>query len=124
MTQTADASQIRHAQQLAALPESEAWGLLGPIAAQLPASWRTLTTFDDGAMLAHRDGRRVILSVAREQDGKRWMHLSISRPDRLPSYGDLCDAKRVFVGADRKAIQVFAPEAEHVNLHAGASCGA
>jgi hypothetical protein len=36
----------------------------------------------------------------------------------MPTYADLCLAKRDLVGRFRKAIQIFPPETEHVNLHA------
>tara|TARA_Y100000310_G_scaffold343463_1_gene451203 strand:- start:1249 stop:1530 length:282 start_codon:yes stop_codon:yes gene_type:complete len=59
----------------------------------------------------------LIISWAIEQDNRRWCHLSIAREDVLPSYDDLCHVKRLFLGADAKAIQMFPPEAEHVNIH-------
>jgi len=68
-------------------------------------------------MLRHPDGRQVMISVLIEADGHPWLHVSLSRRSRLPSYADLTDTKRAFVGADRKAIQVFPAEAEHVNCH-------
>ncbi len=61
-------------------------------------------------------GLAVIFSVE-WHDNKRWMHLSASRRSRLPTYDDLVWAKKLFIG-DRKAIQVFAPKAEHVNYSA------
>jgi hypothetical protein len=59
----------------------------------------------------------VILSARREEDGHDWLHVSLSRADRLPDYDDLCKVKRDWVGRFRKAIQVFPPEDEHVNVH-------
>lgn len=63
-------------------------------------------------------GLLVQLSGAVELDGRRWVHVSCSRRDRMPSYEDLCLVKRLFIGRDRKALQVFVPEAEHFNFHA------
>jgi hypothetical protein len=65
----------------------------------------------------HPSGLAALVSVLVEQDGEQWLHVSISRPDRMPTYTDLVMAKRDLVGRFRKAIQVFAPESEHVSVH-------
>lgn len=59
----------------------------------------------------------VIASGATEADGKRWIHVSLSRPSRLPSWEDVREVKDTFIGPDRKAIQVLPPKAEYVNVH-------
>lgn len=59
----------------------------------------------------------VICSASVEKDGKRWMHVSCSRPSSLPTWEDLRLVKDTFIGRDKKAIQVLPPEAEYVNLH-------
>ncbi len=65
-----------------------------------------------------RDGLSVLVSVARQpEDGRCWLHVSATRPDRIPSYEDLCLVKRVFVGADRQALQIFPRAERHVSLH-------
>lgn len=114
---TVDLAKIRAVQATRTLPEDEAWTLLGPVTDRLPVAWRTSATTEDGLMVRRPDGLAVILSVAREKDERRWLHLSTSRPDRLPSYDDLCEVKRLFLGPERKAIQVFAPTTEHINIH-------
>lgn len=59
----------------------------------------------------------VICSAQVEADGKRWIHVSCSRADRLPSWKDLRRVKDVFVGVHRKAVQVFPAQSEYVNVH-------
>lgn len=59
----------------------------------------------------------AIITGATEADGKRWVHVSYSRPSRMPSYFDGVQVKRDFLGPERKAIAVFAPEDEHVSIH-------
>lgn len=83
----------------------------------LPPPWRLLELSADGG--AYTDGQRVIItSVAKEEDGRHWLHTSVTQKDlTLPSYGDLCAMKALFIGADRKAIMVFAPSREHINIH-------
>lgn len=66
---------------------------------------------------AHRDGRHVLLSVGRHDDGRNWLHVSVTVPKRIPFYAELCDVKDLFIGRDRQAIQVFPPRDRHVNIH-------
>jgi hypothetical protein len=64
----------------------------------------------------HRDRRRVIVSVG-QHDGQWWLHVSVSREKYIPSYEDLADVKRVFVGDALQAVQIFPRRERHVNLH-------
>lgn len=59
----------------------------------------------------------VLATVGVERDDKLWLHVSASCRSRTPSYEELCQVKLVFVGRKRKAIQIFATEEEHVNIH-------
>ncbi len=60
---------------------------------------------------------QLIIDSRIMKDGCEWVHLSISHPDSLPTYEELCAAKDWFIGKDKKAIQVFAPSTEHYNHH-------
>lgn len=82
----------------------------------LPASWEMVQRGEDGAAFCSKDGRVVILSGSTEQDGHRWLHMSMSRADRLPSWEDLKEGKEIFVG-DRTAIQIFPKKEKYVNIH-------
>lgn len=83
----------------------------------LPDGWSILQRFSDGYVLQERAGLRVIASTAPHEDGRDWLHVSISREKRLPSYDDLKYVKSVIVGNDRWAAQFFPPASEHVNIH-------
>ena len=61
-------------------------------------------------------GLTVIVSVDKELDDKHWLHVSMSRKNRIPTYTDMCLVKDIFIGTDKKAIQVFPKEREKVNL--------
>lgn len=63
------------------------------------------------------DGLVVVVDCAKKEDGKFWRHVSFSRKDRMPSYYDITDVKKYFVGEKRKAIFVLPAETEHVNIH-------
>jgi hypothetical protein len=63
----------------------------------------------------HINGRRVVVSVG-FHDGW-WLHVSVSREKRIPSYEDLADVKRVFVTDAVQAVQIFPRRERHVNIH-------
>lgn len=82
-----------------------------------PVGWHRVAEAGDGAAYDHRDGRRVILSGNREGDGRRWLHLSISRRSRVPSWEDLTGARDDLLPADRYAYQVLPPRDRWVSIH-------
>lgn len=63
----------------------------------------------------HRDGRLVIVSIGRH-DEQWWLHVSVSRAKYIPSYEDLADVKRAFVGPRHQALQIFPTADRHVNI--------
>lgn len=63
------------------------------------------------------NGLRVIVTIAKYEDGNVWRHISMSHPNKLPSYKEMCICKKAFCGDDKKVIQVFPPKSEHVNIH-------
>lgn len=82
----------------------------------LPAGWYESPTHMGFWMRA--DGLKVMLSVeAKDGDDRKWLHVSLSREDRLPSWDDVRTVKDIFVGRDKTAIQVLPPESEYVNLN-------
>lgn len=63
------------------------------------------------------NGLMIIASVGKYEDGHEWLHISVSRKSRIPSYEDITRVKRDFIGEDRKAITVLPEKKYHVNLH-------
>lgn len=85
---------------------------------KLHPGWELLEKRCDGGMWINRPrGLSVICSIAREADGKRWLHVSLSRPSAMPRYEDLVYVKRQFLGDDFKAIMVLPAKRHHVNIH-------
>lgn len=86
----------------------------------LPEAWERLSPDgwdDDGAAWDNRGmGLRVILSVGREEDDRLWLHASVSRRSRVPTYEDLAVLRNLFLG-NRKAVMVFPEERNYVNIH-------
>jgi hypothetical protein len=87
----------------------------------LPIGWHELKEWrleDIGRRYQNRiSGMTVLLSGRVELDGKRWVHLSVSYPDRLPTWEDLVYAKELFMGRESRALQVIPPRSEYINLH-------
>ena len=60
---------------------------------------------------------KFIVSISVEEDGRWWLHASVSRTDmKLPTYADLKHLKHFTIGDDRTAYQVFPPADHHINL--------
>lgn len=62
-------------------------------------------------------GLQVIWSLAIELDERIWLHVSASRPNRLPSYEEMAEIKAIFIGGNHYAYSVWPPKAKHVNIH-------
>ena len=70
----------------------------------------------DGYAATFKD-LKFIVSVGREDDGKLWLHSSVSRRDRkLPTYDDLKTLKTYVVGEHRTALQVFPPAEKYIDF--------
>lgn len=84
----------------------------------LPGHWQEVEVRLDGrAYRNDRQGLRVIWSVAREQDGRLWQHVSVSHRARLPTWDELVRVKEWLIGRDVDAYQVLPARERWVNLH-------
>lgn len=83
----------------------------------LPDGWSTLVPGRAGYESTSRDGLRVLMGAHIEEDGCVWLHVSFSRRTRIPDWKDTVRVKHIFIGENRKAISVFPPAAEYVNVH-------
>lgn len=84
---------------------------------EIPSNWRLIKAGIDGAAYQSRNGLKVILSCCIEADEKNWVHLSVSRKNRLPDWAEFTQVKEIFLGKEALAIQVLAPRSEWVNHH-------
>lgn len=85
-------------------------GDVGPFA-------RVRSMGDGGMWRHHIFALTVIMSAARELDEKRWIHLSVARPSKLPDWEDITHVRNLFLGPEAMAIQVIAPASRHVSIH-------
>lgn len=93
---------------------------------ELPQGWKRENNAFMELLGAHPDecptfssscGLFVTITQGVEQDKHIWIHVSISRKKREPSYYDLCDVKKIFLGENAMAYLLFPPTREHVNIH-------
>ena len=103
---------------------SAAFEMLSPdgvLPRPLPPSWRKigLSRMMHPLIRGFRSdhGFIALADVTRRQHGRRWLHISVSHRERCPTWEEMCDAKDIFIGADRVAVQVHPRAAEHVSLH-------
>ena len=93
--------------------------LYSPLA--LPAGWQFQETTSGplaGQFRYANKGLLVIFTADRLWgDNKIWLHVSMSRQNRLPSYEDMTMVKDIFIGKLRQALQIFPREDRHVNIH-------
>lgn len=82
----------------------------------LPHGWTRAGGLDNAYRHIHRR-IVVIVSAAREADGRRWIHVSVSHRDRLPTWEELREVKDWIIGRAALAVQVLPRAEEYVNLH-------
>lgn len=88
----------------------------------VPASWRMIERSPGGGIFV-RGSIQVILSVARYEDGRIWLHASACGRTgnggfRLPDWDEFKRVKNDFIGCDRWAYQVFPDERNYINQNA------
>lgn len=62
------------------------------------------------------DGGLAVCTSTDEINGALWIHVSVSRKSRTPTYEDMARVKSAFIGDDRPAYHVFPKAAEHRNF--------
>lgn len=50
-------------------------------------------------------------------DGEGWEHVSVSMPNRTPSWEQMCFIKNLFWGEDETVVQYHPPKSEYINNH-------
>lgn len=68
----------------------------------------------NGAFLL--EGRKRALMII-ASDGGGWEHVSVSLPDRCPTWDEMCAVKALFWDPDDCVMQLHPPASRHVNNH-------
>jgi len=82
----------------------------------VPDCWETLQA-PAPALAWISDGLKVLASCDRIEDQTWWLHVSLSRGRRLPSWEELRNVKELFIGRQHVAVQVFPADRDYINLH-------
>ena len=83
----------------------------------VPDSWSPVPMPGPLQGWKREDGLVVAVSRDQSEAGSWWLHVSVSRHNRLPSWEDLKDVKELFCGRQAYAVQVFPPDRDYVNLY-------
>ena len=59
--------------------------------------------------------KRHIFCIA--SDGMGWEHVSVSFPDRCPTWEEMCFVKNQFWGEDDLVVQLHPPKSEYIDNH-------
>lgn len=67
----------------------------------------------------NKTGKRGVLAPLRviASDGLYWEHVSVSLPERCPSWQEMCFIKHMFWDAEDAVMQLHPPESSYVNNH-------
>lgn len=87
-----------------------------PMDSATPPHWKKEMKTNDGVewVILDKKKKPVLLVVATGilKEGKKWLHLSISRRNGMPSWEELKEIKGYVVGTDKHAYMVLSPEKE------------
>lgn len=104
-------------------PVSESMGARHPFVAALkkPAGWEERAANANpvnvwGSRLFRTPGGLAVIITVDDVVGSAWVHISVSRRSRTPSYEDLLLVRRALLGEDRPAYQVFPVKSEYRSL--------
>jgi hypothetical protein len=94
------------------------WSRIDEGLKRMPEHWQCMVRGDDGIQcITDRLRMKAIFSGCREDDGKLWLHLSVSTERGVPNWEQMVKAKNIFLGEDALAVQIFPRKANYVNLH-------
>lgn len=69
----------------------------------------------DGAFFVLAPSGKCLKVIS--SSGPEWEHVSVSLPDRCPTWEEMDWIKRMFWRPDETAMQLHVPESQHVNIH-------
>lgn len=85
-----------------------------------PANWHIIEQAHDGLMWQRLNGEalKVMESTSVSSDGRTWLHVSVSKPNRkTPSYDDIQMLRKLFIGENRECYHIFPTKDRYVNIN-------
>ena len=109
-------------------PHEQAFPYEWPNVRFLPSNWYRDHKAEENCLIqAHftydaiyrnrKTGLLVLCSTEKHADGREWLHISLSKIASVPTYEDLNLCRRLFLGEDKYAVQIWPPRKEYVNVH-------
>ena len=84
----------------------------------LPVVWKQIKSPVPKQKAYENSLRSLYVIVTEEKyDGDWWRHISVSHPNAIPNWKEMCMVKDLFIGKDKKAIQIHPLKGEYYNLH-------
>lgn len=87
------------------------WDLLEESFVDTPEGGREL-----GGIAYLRQSLSVLFGAEEHRGAGEWLHVSLARPHKLPTWEDVARVKSVFLG-DELCVQVLPPRRQYVNVH-------
>ncbi len=87
-----------------------------------PKAWSNTNRWGDGLVWERLIGERlmVIEDISLQLDGRKWHHVSFSRPNKkMPTYEDIQAVRKAFISEQRESYMVFPTADRYVNIHSG-----
>jgi hypothetical protein len=69
------------------------------------------------ASYIRNDGQLKVLMTEEPHEGTKWLHVSVSHPERYPTWDEIHFVKDLFIGKDKDAVMILPEEKYYVNLH-------
>ena len=83
-----------------------------------PEYWNELKSPAPEYMRVWRNrGLQTLISKSITKDTRWWWHVSVSRPDRMPTWQELAKVRKDFFGEEIEFYQVLPKRSEYVNVH-------
>ena len=90
----------------------------------VPNQYRVKNGFMGSTDAIGNNGQFVVKSLklknslnCQASDGMGWEHVSVSRPDRCPTWEEMCFIKSLFWDSEDRVVQFHPPESEYINDH-------
>ena len=73
----------------------------------IPFDWIITSIRDNSASYRHLLSMLVVSESIHEQDGQRWLHVTISHSARVPTWQEIRRVKSIWIGDNRTAYHVL-----------------
>ena len=88
----------------------------------LPSNWKEgplpgSLAGAEGASYARDDGAVSVIATREPHEGTTWLHISLARRDRYPTWEEIRFIKDLFVGRDKDAVMILPHEVDYINIH-------